>query len=84
MHAEQSEAPKLQAQVARKRSLLEPLRDVRQHPLANVGAHGVANQTLFVGEQPRDVDEVDRVRHADYRLRTRASLSKSASVERSN
>src|SRR5579863_2739949 len=57
-----------------------------QDALAHVRAHGVANQPLFVGEQPRDIDEVDRVGHCGvpYRLRTRASLSKSASVERSN
>ena len=58
---EQSQAPELAAQLARQRARFEPLGNVGKHAIAHVRAHGIANEPLFVGEQLRDVDEVDRV-----------------------
>ena len=69
-------------------SLFKPVRDVGEHARTYVRAHGIANEPLFVGKQCRNVYEIDGIgrRHGRgrQRLRTRASLSKSASVERSN
>lgn len=83
MHSEQAKATELGSKLARQVSLFEPIRDVWKNSIAHVRTHGLANESLFIGEQCRDVDEVDGVRRRQ-RFKTRASLSKSASVERSN
>ena len=61
VHTQQAERAQLAAELARQDAFFEPVRDGRQHAVAYPAAYGIANQALFVGEQTRAVEEVNRV-----------------------
>ncbi len=61
VHTQQAERAQLAAELARQDAFFEPVGDGRQHAVAYPAAHGIANETLFVGEQTRAVDEINRV-----------------------
>ena len=61
MHAVEAELAELGEELARQDALLEPVAHLRQHLLADEGAHGVADRPLLVVEQRVDREEVERV-----------------------
>jgi len=61
VHPEQPEPGELAEELARQDPLLEPVPDVGQDALPHELAHGVADRTLLVVEQPVDVEIVVRV-----------------------
>ena len=63
VHAEHPQLAELRHDVPGQRALLEPVLDVRQHPVAGEGAYGVTDEPLFVGQLFVDLQQV-RVRRA--------------------
>jgi hypothetical protein len=63
VHAEHPQLAELRHDVPGQRALLEPVLDVRQHPVAGEGAHGVTDEPLLVGQLVVDLQQV-RARRA--------------------
>jgi hypothetical protein len=63
VHAEHSQLAELRHDVPGQRALLEPVLDVRQHPVASEGAHGVTDEPFLVGQLVVDLQQV-RVQRA--------------------
>ena len=61
MHAEDAELAEFRHDLTGQRACLEPVSDVRQHPVRGEGAHRVADKALLIGQLVIDLQQV-RVR----------------------
>ncbi|BBH64035.1 hypothetical protein ACTI_07200 [Actinoplanes sp. OR16] len=65
MHAEQAEFAELRRQFAGERTLLEPIADVRAHPVRHEAGHRLLDLPFLFAEQAGDIEQVELVSHTE-------------------